>query len=53
MNKKNSLKKLSVIGMLTAVAYLCVFLFKFKVGFLTFDIKDAFLAIIAFLYGPL
>lgn len=53
MNKKSNLKKLSVIAMLTAVAYLCVFMFKFKVGFLTFDIKDAFLAIIAFLYGPL
>ena len=51
--KTTALKKISVIGMLTALAYLCMFLFKFKVSFLTFDFKDAFLAIIAFLYGPL
>ena len=50
--KKNELKKISVVAMLCAVAYLCVFLFKFKISFLTFDFKDAFLAIISFLYGP-
>lgn len=53
MNQKNNLKKISVVAMLTAVAYLCMFLFKFKVSFLTFDFKDAFLAVIGFLYGPL
>ena len=52
MEKKN-LKKISVVAMLCAVAYLCMFLFKFKISFLTFDFKDAFLAITAFLYGPL
>ena len=52
MGKKIELKKISVVAMLTAVAYLCMFLFKFKVGFLTFDFKDAFLAIISFIYGP-
>ncbi len=53
MNSKNNLKKISVVAMLCAVAYLCMFLFKFKISFLTFDFKDAFLAITAFLYGPL
>ena len=53
MHKKIDLKKLSVTAMLCALAYLCMFLFKFKVGFLTFDFKDAILAVIAFLYGPL
>lgn len=53
MNKKIDLKKLSVTAMLCAVAYLCMFVFKFKVGFLTFDFKDAILAVISFLYGPL
>ena len=53
MNSKNNLKKISVVGMLCAVAYLCMFLFKFKINFLTFDFKDAFLAMISFLYGPL
>lgn len=51
--KKTNLKKISVVAMLCAVAYLCVFLFKFKVSFLTFDFKDAMLAVAAFLYGPL
>lgn len=53
MNKKVDLKKLSVTAMLCALAYICMFVFKFKVGFLTFDLKDAVLTIIAFLYGPL
>ena len=53
MNKKINLKKISVVGMLTALAYLCMLLFKFKISFLTFDVKDALLAVIAFLYGPL
>ena len=52
MQKKINLKKLSVTAMLCAVAYLCTVLFKFKVGFLTFDLKDAILTVIAFLYGP-
>ena len=52
MSRKKELKKLSVVAMLCAVAYLCMFLFKFKISFLTFDFKDAFLAIISFLYGP-
>ncbi len=51
--RKSELRKISVIAMLCAVAYLCMFLFKFKISFLTFDFKDAFLAIIAFLYGPI
>ena len=53
MNAKNNLKKLSTIAMLCAVAYLCMFVFKFKVSFLTFDFKDAILSVIAFLFGPL
>ncbi len=51
--KSNSIKKLSVTAMLCALAYICMFLFKFKVMFLTFDLKDAVLSIIAFLYGPI
>ncbi len=52
--KSSSIKRLSVTAMLCALAYICMFVFKFKVGgFLTFDLKDAVLAIIAFLYGPI
>ncbi len=53
MKQKANLKKLSVTAMLCALAYICMFVFKFKVGFLTFDLKDAVLTVIAFLYGPI
>ena len=52
MQQKNKLKKITVSAILCAVAFLCVFLFRFKVSFLTFDFKDAVLAVIGFLYGP-
>ncbi len=52
MTKQQSLKRLTVTGMLCALAYLCMFLFRIKVQFLTFDAKDAILAITALLYGP-
>lgn len=53
MTKSDSLKKLTVSSLLTALAYLCVFLLRFKVSFLTFDLKDAVLSVTAFIYGPL
>ena len=52
MQKSSKIRKLSVIGMICALAYLCMFVFRFKVLFLTFDIKDAVLAIASLLYGP-
>lgn len=52
MTKKYDIRRLTVSAMLTAVAYLCVFVFRFKVGFLTFDFKDAVIAVLSFLYGP-
>ena len=53
MTRTTNLKKLSVTAMLCALAYICMFVFKFKVSFLTFDFKDAILTVIAFLYGPI
>ena len=53
MNTKTDIKKISITAVLCALAYLCMFVFKFKVSFLTFDFKDAVLAVISFLYGPL
>ncbi|MBQ5900298.1 MAG: ECF transporter S component [Clostridia bacterium] len=52
---KNNIKKLTVTAMLTAFAYLVTFLTAmFKVGgFLSLDLKDAVLSIVALLYGPL
>ncbi len=51
MNKPD-IKKISVAAMLTAVTFLCTFVFRFKVSFLTFDFKDAVISIISLLYGP-
>lgn len=52
-SKKVNIKKISVVAMLCALAFLCTVVFKFKVSFLTFDIKDAILAISSLLYGPI
>lgn len=54
MNKQ-SIKKLTVSAMLTALAFMVTFLTAmFKVGgFLSLDLKDAVLSIVALLYGPL
>lgn len=50
---KYDLKKITVTAVFCAVAYLCMFIFRFKVGFLTFDFKDAVIAVVSFLFGPL
>ena len=39
--KNEQIKKIAVTAMLTALAFLITFVFRFKVGFLTFDFKDA------------
>ncbi|MBR2043397.1 MAG: ECF transporter S component [Clostridia bacterium] len=52
--KKINTKKLTVMGVICALAFICVLLFRFEVGgFLTFDIKDAVLTIASLIYGPL
>ena len=53
LKTKTDIKKISITAVLCALAYLCMFVFKFKVSFLTFDFKDAILAVVSFLYGPL
>ncbi len=52
MQKTSHIKKIAVVGVMCALAFLCMFVFRFKVMFLTFDVKDAILAIISLLYGP-
>lgn len=51
--KKTDIKKLAVVAVLCAIAYLCTLLLHFKVTFLTFDFKDAVIAVSSLLYGPL
>ena len=53
MQKSSNIKKITVIGLMTALAYICMFVFRIKVSFLTFDAKDAVIAIASLIYGPL
>ncbi len=53
MQKTSQIKKITVVGLMTALAYICMFVFRIKVGFLTFDAKDAVIAITSLTYGPL
>ena len=53
MQKTSQIKKIAVVGVMCALAFLCMFVFRFKVMFLTFDVKDAILAIVSLLYGPI
>lgn len=50
--QKNNVKKISVTALFCAIAFLMTFVFRFKVGFLTFDLKDAVISVISLLYGP-
>lgn len=51
--QKNNVKKITVTALFCALAFLMTFIFRFKVGFLTFDMKDAIISIISLLYGPI
>lgn len=47
-------KKLVTLAMLSAIAYLVMFLFRIPIVlFLKYDPKDTIIAISGFLYGPL
>lgn len=45
-------KKLVVLSLLSAISYLSVYLVDFRVQFLSFDIKDAFITVSAMIFGP-
>ncbi len=51
-NSQNHLRKLVVTAMFCSLAFLLTFVFRFNVSFLTFDLKDTVLAIVALMYGP-
>jgi len=51
--KNNNLKKIVITSVFAAIAFLLTFVFRFKVSFLTFDFKDAILAMVSLMYGPL
>ena len=52
-NKQIDIKKLSILAMFIALGYVCLFVFRFKVGFLTLDFKDVFITLAGFVYGPI
>ncbi len=51
-NSADIAKVLAVLAVFTALSYICVCVFRIKVGFLTFDIKDAIITVAAMLFGP-
>lgn len=53
MKNSDKLRKLTAVAMFCAMAYICMFVFRIKVSFLTFDAKDAVITTGAMFFGPL
>lgn len=51
--KKEKLIKISVTGVFCALAFILTVVLRFKVAFLSFDLKDTVIAVISLMYGPL
>ena len=51
--KKDKLFKVSVTGVFCALAFILTVVLRFKVAFLSFDLKDMVLAVISLMYGPI
>lgn len=56
-NNTTNTKKITLLGMLAAIAYAVIFVCHFLIppvaGFLTLDVKDTIIAISGFIFGPL
>ncbi len=50
---KTRTKRIVMAALFGVLAYLCTLIFHLKVGFLTFDIKDAVLTLAGMLFGPI
>ena len=50
---KNYVYRMVVLALFCALAYATMFVFRFNVAFLTFDLKDVFLTIGGLLFGPI
>ncbi|MBE6708050.1 MAG: ECF transporter S component [Ruminococcaceae bacterium] len=53
ISSTDHIRKLCAVSIFCALAYICVFLIRFKVSFLTFDLKDAIMAIGSMYFGPI
>jgi len=51
--KNTNTRKLTVLAMICSLGFVSMFFFRFNVGFLTFDFKDAVMSVSALIYGPL
>ncbi len=51
--KKEKLIKISVTGVFCALAFILTTVLRFKVAFLSFDLKDTIIAVVSLMYGPL
>ncbi len=52
-SEKNYVYRMVVMALFCALAYATMFVFRFNVTFLTFDLKDVFLTIGGLLFGPI
>lgn len=52
-SEKNYVYRTVVMALFCALAYATMFVFRFNVAFLTFDLKDVFLTIGGLLFGPI
>ena len=53
MTNSEKTKKYVSIAVFCAVAYICTLVFRIKVSFLTFDIKDSIITVGALFFGPM
>jgi len=51
--RKEKLIKSSVTGVFCAFAFILTLVLRFKVGFLSFDLKDTVIAVVSLMYGPI
>lgn len=51
-NSQEQTRKLVMLALFTAVAYLSIYIIHFRVSFLTFEFKNVFITIAAMLFGP-
>ncbi|MBR5798099.1 MAG: ECF transporter S component [Clostridia bacterium] len=52
VSRREKLLRMAVVAVFCAMAYACQFVFRIHVSFLTFDAKDAIMAIGAMIFGP-
>jgi riboflavin transporter FmnP len=50
--KRTGLRGLVLMAVFAALAFACIFVFRFNVTFLTFDLKDALITVAGLLLGP-